>query len=140
MKNLPLALTAAGALLVVSAMSAEKPGPPTPSLNLVATINDVVDGDTLDVSVTHSFRVRLIDCWAPETRGEEKERGLEAKRHMIRLAAGKDAVVTIPLHDDLSKSLTLGRVLGRVHVIGQEKDLSTQMIESGHATKEKAGP
>lgn len=131
-------LAVAIATLVLSAASAEKPAPPPkPSINLVATINEVVDGDTLDVSVTHSFRVRLLDCWAPETRGPEKEKGLAAKGHMIRLAAGKDAVVSIPIHDDLSKSLTLGRVLARVHVIGQEKDLSTQMVAAGHATKEK---
>lgn len=50
-----------------------------------ARVIRVIDGDTLDLEVDlgfrvyHQVRVRLADVDAPEPRGDERERGLEAK-------------------------------------------------------------
>ena len=58
-----------------------------PPIGFTTKVNvvKVIDGDTLDVEITRRIRVRLKDCWCPETRTrdlKEKERGLKAKRHL----------------------------------------------------------
>lgn len=51
----------------------------------------VVDGDTVDFEVDLGFRIftyerfRLFGVDAPELRGEERDRGLEAKRALVDL-------------------------------------------------------
>ena len=45
----------------------------------------VVDGDTVDVEITRKVRVRLLDCYAPETRtrdAAEKVKGFESKKYL----------------------------------------------------------
>ena len=47
-----------------------------------AKVVRVVDGDTVDVIIKRRMRIRLEDCWAPETRTknlDEKLKGLESK-------------------------------------------------------------
>jgi len=110
---------------------------PRPAMVYVGHIYNVVDGDTIDVDVSYSFRVRLLDCWAPEKHGDSKAEGMASMRNLVKLAAGKDCVVEIPMTTDVKKSLSLDRMLGRVWVNGQESDLSTQQVEGGFATREK---
>ena len=104
----------------------------------------IVDGDTLDVSICLVVRVRLIDCWAPETRTldlNEKRRGQAAKLYLQNLVDERRVRVHIPGRRRLSDMLTMDRVLGRVWLIDNgapaARDLSTMMIAAGHATRVK---
>lgn len=117
--------------------TAAAPTRPRPAMVYVGHVYNVVDGDTLDVEVSYSFRVRLLDCWAPEKHGDSKAEGMASMRNLIKLAAGKDCVVEIPMGKDVKKSLSLDRMLGRVWVNGQESDLSSQQVEGGFATSKK---
>ena len=116
-----------------------------------ANVVKVIDGDTLDVEITRRIRVRLKDCWCPETRTrdlEEKERGLKAKRHLKDLLSldtgffswgsrNHEVVLFIPAdkEGDIKDVFTFGRVIGNIFVDGE--DLSDKMVRDGHATREK---
>jgi endonuclease YncB( thermonuclease family) len=102
---------------------------------------DVLDGDTITLGLTIHARIRMIDCWAPETRtkdADEKKRGIASKEHLKGLLpTGAGVRVEIPLDgttrlDDL---FTMGRVLGTVW--RGEVNISDEQVRAGHATKEK---
>ena len=123
------------------------PCPPR-GIVIAANVFNVVDGDTVDVRVQFEFRVRLMDCWAPETRlgtatdADAKLRGLAAKGYMMELAGGQPVFVAIPGTSNLAEVLSLDRVVGRVYRIGSDGkphdvDLSHQMIKAGHAFRRK---
>jgi endonuclease YncB( thermonuclease family) len=111
----------------------------------------VIDGDTVDVAITRTVRVRLLDCWAPETRtkdAKEKVKGIESKKYLNNLlkqvfyndlAARKQKKITLFIPADeqgeLKDNFTFSRVLGRLFVDGE--DVSERMVESGKATKDK---
>lgn len=111
----------------------------------------VIDGDTVDVAITRTIRVRLLDCWAPETRTRdpvEKVKGYESKKYLHNLlrhvfyndlASRKQKKVTlfIPADEEgeLKDNFTFSRVLGRLFVGGE--DVSELMIEAGKATRTK---
>lgn len=97
----------------------------------------VLDGDTLDVSVTKIYRIRLNACWAPEIHGPQKEDGLRSKAYLEKLAKDKTAVVIIPWQDEAKDELTLNRYLGRIIVNGT--DLGKEMVRKklAGATKEE---
>lgn len=125
----------------------------TPPLGFcsVCTVLNCIDGDTLDVEIKRKLRVRLLDCWAPETRTkneEEKLKGRESKEFLSNLLferedspqvayIGKQIVLYIPADEqgELKDIFTFGRVLGRIFV--DEKDVSEIMVEKGYATKTK---
>lgn len=97
----------------------------------------IIDGDTIVVKWEFEEHIRLLSCWAPESRTtdpEEKVRGLAAKQHLIDLAKpGTEGIVFIPAGYDLSKTQTLNRLLGYVWIDGNEKSLNEIQVESGHA-------
>lgn len=121
------------------------------------TVVQVVDGDTLAVTISgaYEWRVRLLDCWAPESRGPKKsEAGVKAKEFCKSLVEDAQAhnspfALFVPFdwhrneHDqqeqqDLTsilKATTLGRVVGIIWI--GEKTLNDLMVQSGHATREK---
>ena len=121
--------------------------PPT-GWTVKGQVVNCVDGDTVDVSVTTIVRVRLIDCWCPESkidkrlpeekRQAEKQAGIAAKKHLEELALGKEVVLHVPVNSsELKDVLTMNRVLGTVWLDGAQKSLSEIQVEAGHATKEK---
>ena len=125
---------------------------PEPQWTTQAQVLRVIDGDTIEVEVKRTFRVRMLDCWAPESRrdprrkpeeqAEEKAKGQASKEHLTALAEGKTVVVSIPLPEDgdVAKIWTMGRVLGRVWLLDRPgKSLSVQQVEAGHATETKPG-
>ncbi len=103
----------------------------------------MIDGDTVEVSVTRKIRVRLLDCWAPESRTRdlaEKARGLESKRRLGELidrAAG-EVILQVPTGQDqeLAEVFTFGRVLGRLW-LPDGREVSATMVAEGLATKKK---
>ena len=123
---------------------------PSVGLTTKVLVPNIVDGATVDVQIVKNIRVRLKDCWCPETRTrdlEEKEKGLAAKDHMESLLAQqelyfgdvryKEVVLHIPADEegDIKDILTMNRVLGYIFVNGE--DVSARMVADGHATKEK---
>jgi len=113
-----------------------------------AVVTRVIDGDTLEVETRKVLRIRLLDCWAPESRIdpripedeqlEEKERGLRSKERLEEIAGGKEVIVHIPLDGDLSQVITMGRLLGRVWLADDPTEsLSEKQVRGGYATKTK---
>lgn len=114
--------------------------PPPKGWTTDVRILRIVDGDTVDVEVRKILRVRLLDCWAPESRTKdlaEKRRGLASKVYLTELANDEDAVLHVPGNEKLIKIFTFGRVIGDLWLAGDDETLSEKMIEAGHATKEK---
>lgn len=98
----------------------------------------VIDGDTIEVEIRRTLRVRLLQCWAPESRTkdlEEKERGLAAKHHLIDLTTRQDrGRLMVPMAEDLGDVMTLGRVLGHVWLEGDDISLSQRQVDAGFAS------
>lgn len=139
------------ALLVMSAAwfniasASVEPDCPPPGLVVDAVVLRVIDGDTLILRTSFEYRVRLLDCWAPESRTldlKEKTRGLAAKKRLTQLAANQCVRVQLPGSTDLSRMVTLNRVLGRVWLVNDEgpaeMDLSGMLVSEGLATAKKA--
>ena len=142
-----------GATLLTLAVTAHfllgNDNPPDPQITITGTIVRVVDGDTVDVEIKSVVRVRLLDCWAPESKIDNrvpkekqlqvKELGLKSKQNLANLCLNKKVTLSIPLDKEshLTKSLTLDRMLGRVWVDGDSKSLSERQVESGNATYSK---
>lgn len=115
--------------------------PLEPSLTGSGRVVKVIDGDTIEVVSEIRFRIRLIDCWCPETRTKdaaEKRRGQDARSFLTCIAHGRAVLYSIPFGKSLGDSITLGRVLARVRLAdNQSIDLSSIMVEAGHASKSK---
>ena len=105
-----------------------------------ATVNRVVDGDTMDITVDLGFnlkfntRVRISDFDAPETYRpsceKEKIHGLEAKRRAVELLEGKTVYI--------KTSKTPG-VYGRFSAIiylENGEDFATKMINEGFSKRD----
>ena len=112
---------------------------PAPGWTTSCRVSRVIDGDTVEVLVVRRLRVRLRNCWAPESRtldAAEKERGLAAKDALTALAHERDAILHVPSHgEDVGEMLTLGRVVGDVWVEG--RNLADEQVRRGHATRTK---
>lgn len=137
------------AILIPSAISmflyrdgvARAADPPPRGLSTTAEIVDFYDGDTATVDLKIRCRIRLLDCWCPEVRGEQKSQGLKSKQRVLELCpVGSKVRLFIPATGRLQDSLTFGRVLGKIWVPGENGkwiDVAEEMVKSGHATKEK---
>jgi endonuclease YncB( thermonuclease family) len=115
---------------------------PAPPLGITAraTIDRVVDGDTVDVNLMIPVRVRLRDCWAPETRGEEKEAGEAAKAQLERIIPrGVQVHVHVPTGeaDAMTDVLTFGRALGDIYRLGDDESVAQLLVGLGFATDRK---
>lgn len=102
----------------------------------VARVLEVIDGDTVDVSidlgfsVQHTIRVRLYGINTPETRTrnkEEKQKGLAAKARLKELVEGK--FVNIKTQKDETEKF--GRYLAEIYVDGV--NINQTLITEGHA-------
>lgn len=103
----------------------------------MADLEKVVDGDTFEVSIKRTFRVRLLNCWAPEIRGKEREEGLKAKDAASRLL-GDRVKLYIPTGEDgdLTGLMTLGRFLGVVYM-PDGRPLAAELVSLGLARETK---
>lgn len=115
---------------------------PAPPLGLTAraTVDRVLDGDTIDVSLRLPLRIRLLDCWAPEITGRQKIFGEAAKAALVAmLPEGTQIVVNVPSGDadKLGDVLTFGRALGHVWSDPAGPSVSELMVGAGYATEVK---
>lgn len=112
-----------------------------------AKVERVVDGDTiivslslgLDVVLEHQW-IRLYDIDAWETRGETKEKGLEAAKYLEeRLSSGEK--IEIEIRPEWSKNKTgedsFGRWIGVVYVDGV--NINVELIERGRGEEYEEG-
>ena len=126
------------------------PKAPKPGWTTTGQCVRVVDGDTVVVQIVKQIRVRLLDCWCPETkldhrvsetdRESEKRRGRGAREFTRSLVEGRQVVVTIPpdADGDIGDVFTLDRALGHVWLEeNQDKSVSEQVVAAGHAVKSK---
>ena len=103
-----------------------------------ATVERVVDGDTIDVtldlgfSIQYQARIRLLGINTPESRTRdkaEKARGLAAKDYVVDCCEAQEAIV---IQTSLDKRGKFGRVLGRV--VGVDGYcLNDVLVDVGHA-------
>ena len=120
------------------------------SLSFPAAVQKVYDGDTIEVEVRRTIRVRILGLWCPEVRtrdAAEKAAGLAARdalRELIgpRLTGSRRAnqvVVTVPIEADgrFGDSMSFGRVLGKVKT-SDGIDVAEWMISRGHGTRERS--
>ena len=123
-----------------------QPAAPCPprGLTVDADVINIVDGDTLDVRISYDLRVRLLDCWAPETRTldlNEKVRGLQSKAHMHTLIDARRVRVHLPSTGRFTDLVAFDRVLGHVWRLRdgkpEDQNISVMMVEAGFAKAEK---
>ena len=106
----------------------------------VRKVENVVDGDTIDVLIDLGFdilfqsRVRLAGIDTPESRTKdlaEKALGLEAKEYLKK--ALKDAKSVVIKTEKMDSSEKYGRILGWVYINGDTESLNDKMINDGYA-------
>jgi len=117
---------------------------PPYGITFPAKVVRVVDGDTIDVELTRVVRIRLLDCWAPETRtrdAQEKLKGFAAKKYLEEYADNRQVKVFIPAKPGakVGDSFSFRRALGRVWLNGKTTSLSQTMVAGGHATRTRNG-
>lgn len=99
----------------------------------------VIDGDTVEVAVERRFVVRLLDCWAPETRTRDKAEklaGLESRDNLVELIGDEPLLLHVPADSpEFDERFTFGRILGRLYT--ETGELSELQVAAGHATKTK---
>lgn len=100
----------------------------------------VIDGDTVEVSVERRFVVRLLDCWAPETRTRDKDEklaGLESRDNLVDLIGDEPLLLLhVPAESpEFDERFTFGRILGRLYTDAGE--VSALQVAAGHATRTK---
>ena len=109
-----------------------------PQFTYKATVERVVDGDTVDALIDLGFdtwkriRIRMMGMNAPESRTrdlEEKKRGLAAKDRLMELLDEHAGEFILKSHG-VGK---YGRCLGTLWV--NEVNVNKQLIQEGHATE-----
>ena len=106
----------------------------------VRKVENVVDGDTIDVLIDLGFdilfqsRVRLAGIDTPESRTKdlnEKSLGLESKEYLKKHL--KDAKSVVIKTEKMDSSEKYGRILGWVYINGDTESLNDKMINDGYA-------
>jgi micrococcal nuclease len=106
----------------------------------VRKVENVVDGDTIDVLIDLGFdilfasRVRLAGIDTPESRTKdlaEKALGLESKEYLKKHL--KDAKSVIIKTEKMDSSEKYGRILGWLYINGDTESVNDKMINDGYA-------
>jgi micrococcal nuclease len=106
----------------------------------VRKVENIVDGDTIDVLIDLGFdilfqsRVRLAGIDTPESRTKdlkEKALGLESKEYLKKYL--KDAKSVVIKTEKMDSSEKYGRILGWVYVNDDTESLNDKMINDGYA-------
>lgn len=102
-----------------------------------ATITNVVDGDTFDLSVDLGFhifiniRARLLGADTPEKFGEEKRYGLIMKRYAEELLLFEDVIIKSEKDYSDVNTDSFGRWLVSIKTITDNLDLTSHYSELG---------
>lgn len=104
-----------------------------------AEVLKVYDGDTITVMIDLGMscfvkeKIRLFGIDAPELRGEEKQRGIEARDHLANLLESGDVFI-LTKKDNKGK---YGRYLADVYVhdsiFNDLINVNRTMVDTGHA-------
>jgi micrococcal nuclease len=106
----------------------------------VRKVENVVDGDTIDVLIDLGFdilfssRVRLAGIDTPESRTSdkaEKALGLESKEYLKKFL--KDAKTVVIKTEKMDSSEKYGRILGWIYVNEDTVSVNDHMINDGYA-------
>jgi micrococcal nuclease len=106
----------------------------------VRKVENVVDGDTIDVIIDLGFdilfqsRVRLAGIDTPESRTrdlKEKALGLESKEYLKKHL--KDAKSIIIKTEKMNSTEKFGRILGWLYINGDTESVNDKMINDGYA-------
>ena len=106
----------------------------------VRKLENVVDGDTIDVIIDLGFdilfasRVRLAGIDTPESRTKdlaEKALGLESKEYLKK--ALKDAKSIVIKTEKMDSSEKYGRILGWLYINDDTESINDKMINDGYA-------
>ena len=106
----------------------------------VRKIENVVDGDTIDVLIDLGFdilfqsRVRLAGIDTPESRTRdlaEKALGLESKEYLKKTL--KDAKSVVIKTEKMNSSEKYGSILGWLYINGDTVSVNDMMINDGYA-------
>jgi micrococcal nuclease len=106
----------------------------------VKKVENVVDGDTIDVLIDLGFdilfasRVRLAGIDTPESRTRdlaEKKLGLESKEYLKKYL--KDAKSVVIKTEKMNSTEKFGRVLGWLYINGDTVSVNDHMINDGYA-------
>ena len=110
-----------------------------------ATLDRVVDGDTVDALVDLGFdtwkkvRIRMMGMNAPESRTrdlEEKKKGLAAKERLAEVIELENEGKFILVSHGVGK---FGRVLGEIFLTPDSDSGNNLLISEGHAKKYYGG-
>lgn len=109
---------------------------PIPGWATTCELDRVIDGDTIDVRVSRVIRVRLLDCWAPETRDPG---GPESTENLKCLLVGGQLTLMIPVDSgDVQDIWSFGRALGWVwSTADADRSVNELQVIQGHATTGK---
>jgi len=103
----------------------------------IKKFNRIIDGDTVDVDidlgfwVTVSYRVRLKDIDAAETRTkdlEEKAEGIKARLWLEKELAREGEWIIETYKED-----KYGRILGTLYLVGDSVTVNEKMLNEGVA-------
>ena len=97
----------------------------------------VLDGDTIEVEVSRRFKVRLLECWAPERHHND---GPASTQNLEMLLGGEAPVIVhVPVESgDIEDVWTFGRVLGTVwRADTRGESVNAAQVRQGFATREK---
>lgn len=90
------------------------------------SLDRVIDGDTVEVSVVKKFIVRITDedgtFDTPEMKGSERPQGIKAKERLKELLQGKEILMYIPTEssNDIGDLFAIGgRIVGLLFVDGE---------------------
>jgi micrococcal nuclease len=106
----------------------------------VRKVENVVDGDTIDVLIDLGFdilfqsRVRLAGIDTPESRTSDKAEkvlGLESKEYLKKQL--KDAKSVVIKTEKMDSSEKYGRILGWIYVNDDTESINDKMINDGYA-------
>lgn len=102
-----------------------------------------MDGDTISITMELPMRIRIRDCWAPETnKGPEHSRvmGRKAAEYMRdMLPEGTRIIVDVPTEEavGLQSVMSFGRVAADVY-LEDGRDVSYLLCQDGHAYPTKS--
>jgi endonuclease YncB( thermonuclease family) len=123
-------------LATMPAALTDPPAKPVPGWATNCELEEIIDGDTIDVRVSRVIRVRLKDCWAPEKRNAG---GPESTENLRQLLADGQLTMLIPSDgDEVKDILTFGRALGWIwSTADADTPVNELQVIQGHATREK---